>query len=249
MFQGPKIRVRRRTGEIKGLTDNYGTFSTSHTDTSPDLGIVVEKSGYYATHIGQQFYYDDKRRNPTFTVLLKKLGKPISMYAKKVYLGMPVFDKPVGYDLIVGDWVGPYGKGVSADILFTGHFENQGDNRSNYTLTVSFPNPGDGIQGYTRDWNQGVSGLISAHEAPPDGYQLTYEQARMPNPDRIYYFRIRTVLDSDGNVKSTLYGKIYGEFMQFTYYLNPTPNDRNVEFDLKHNLLKLNPRENAVQAP
>jgi hypothetical protein len=32
------------------------------------------------------------------------------------------------------------------------------------------------------------------------------------------------------------YGKIYGDFMNFTYYLNPTPNDRNVEFDPKRNL-------------
>jgi hypothetical protein len=25
--------------------------------------------------------------------------------------------------------------------------------------------------------------------------------------------------------------------MQFTYYLNPTPNDRNIEFDPKQNLI------------
>jgi hypothetical protein len=34
-----------------------------------------------------------------------------------------------------------------------------------------------------------------------------------------------------------LYWKIYGDFMQFRYYLNPTPNDRTVEFDPKQNLL------------
>ncbi len=44
-------------------------------------------------------------------------------------------------------------------------------------------------------------------------------------------------LDEHGNVKSALYGKIYGDFMQFVYYLNPGANDRNVEFDPKHNLL------------
>jgi hypothetical protein len=50
-------------------------------------------------------------------------------------------------------------------------------------------------------------------------------------------FRVRTELDQDGNVKSTLYGKIYGDFMHFRYYLNPTPNDRNIEFDPKQNLI------------
>jgi hypothetical protein len=55
---------------------------------------------------------------------------------------------------------------------------------------------------------------------------------------RNYFFRIRTVLDEEGNVKSACYGKIYGDFMDFRYYLNPTPNSRNVEFDPKRNLLQ-----------
>ena len=38
-------------------------------------------------------------------------------------------------------------------------------------------------------------------------------------------------------MKSANYGKIYGEFMNFTYYLNPTPNDPNMEFDPMRNLL------------
>jgi hypothetical protein len=55
-------------------------------------------------------------------------------------------------------------------------------------------------------------------------------------------------LDENGNVKSALFGKISGNFklyagtikphsgMGFDYYLNPTPNDHNLEFDPKHNL-------------
>jgi hypothetical protein len=48
---------------------------------------------------------------------------------------------------------------------------------------------------------------------------------------------VRTVKDHAGNIVSARYGKIYGDFMQFSYYLNPTPNDRNIEFDPKQNLL------------
>jgi hypothetical protein len=48
---------------------------------------------------------------------------------------------------------------------------------------------------------------------------------------------VRTAVDDRGKIVSTHYGKIYGDFMQFTYYLNPTPNDQNIEFDLKQNLL------------
>ena len=59
----------------------------------------------------------------------------------------------------------------------------------------------------------------------------------MPDPNRNYFFRVRTAKDHEGNIVSAHYGKIYGDFMQFTYYLNPTPNDRNIEFDPKQNLL------------
>jgi hypothetical protein len=51
-----------------------------------------------------------------------------------------------------------------------------------------------------------------------------------------FFFRVRTVLDEHGNVKNARYGKIYGDFMDFGYFLNPEPNSRNVEFDPKHNL-------------
>jgi hypothetical protein len=196
---------------------------------------VAEKSGCYTTHIGHQFYFDEKNRHPTFTLMLKKIGKPIPMYAKSItYIKFPIFNKPIGYDLTIGDWVAPYGKGANTDFLFA---ENHVDAKSGYTFTVSFPNPGDGIQGLTRDWSLGVSGLVSFHEAPIDGYQPKYEKTQMSNPDRIYYFRVRTKLDENGNVVSAHYGKIYGDFMQFRYYFNPTPNNRNIEFDPKQNLL------------
>jgi hypothetical protein len=210
-------------------------LNASHTDTSWDLGVTAQKSGYYSTHIGHQFYFDEKNRHPSFTLLLKNIGKPIAMYAKQIdSIKFPEFNKAIGYDLTVGDWVAPYGKGVNTDFLFT---ENHADAKSGYTFTVSFPNPEDGIQGFTRDWSLGVSGLLSSHEAPIDGYQPKYEQTQMPNPNRIYYFRVRTKVDDRGNIVSAHYGKIYGDFMQFRYYLNPTLNDRNIEFDPKQNLL------------
>jgi hypothetical protein len=91
------------------------------------------------------------------------------------------------------------------------------------------------------------------------GYQAEWIQTKTRRPgkpmetnwdiNRNYYFRVRTVPDQNGNVKSALYGKIYGDFMQFSYYLNPTPSDRNIEFDPKRNLMKtLTPLE-AVTEP
>jgi hypothetical protein len=52
-----------------------------------------------------------------------------------------------------------------------------------------------------------------------------------------YYCRVRSEILPNGET-NCLYGKIYGDFPAMTYYLNPTPNDRNVEFDPKRNLMK-----------
>jgi hypothetical protein len=64
------------------------------------------------------------------------------------------------------------------------------------------------------------------------------------------------VLDEGGKVKSALYGKVMGPilcgaqgYVQFTYYLNPNPNDRNMEFDPTKNLFKNLPMMQQVKAP
>jgi hypothetical protein len=181
------------------------------------------------------------------------------MYAKKLNTHVPALDKPVGFDLMAGDWVAPYGKGANADILFVGHFDKHVDGESDFTLTVSFPNSDDGIQEFTEPDAEIGSFLRSSHEAPPDGYQSHWVQADDRKPGKPietnrasnhnYYFRVRTVLDSQGNILSTHYGKIYGDFMEFTYYLNPTPNDRNVEFDPNKDLLSGLPFDARVRLP
>lgn len=246
---------RDSSSKIERLTDTNGMFKASHSDDSLSLGFDVQKVGYYATHINYDLFmsgqFDERtvtaNRNPSLTVTFKKIGHPIPMYAKKVNLGMPIFNKPAGYDLMVGDWVAPYGKGINTDVIFTGHFDKRTDGESDYTLTVSFPKPGDGIQEFTVPDAEKGSELRSPHEAPADGYQSQWVQTDNRKPgksvetnrdlNRNYFFRVRTVLDENGNVKSALYGKIYGDFMQFHYYLNPTPNSRNVEFNPKQNLL------------
>ena len=153
----------------------------------------------------------------------------------------------------MGDWVVPYGKGSNSDIIFTEEFNKQSITDFYYKLTISFQNAGDGILEYTVPEVEKGSGLRSPHDAPLDGYQSKLIKENYHHPgeagkpydfdeNRIYLFRV-TLPDGPH------YGKIYGDFMQFSYYLNPTPNDRNIEFDPKHNLFKLNRRELNVTSP
>jgi hypothetical protein len=239
-----------RPASLDGLTDASGLFTASHEAFGGELGFTAEKTGYYTTSEGYDlgFTYDPKKWNPSPILVLKKIIKPIPMYAKHVEGGPPVFNKPIGYDLEVGDWVGPYGKGVNIDLIFDGKLDRKSKADFDYELTVSFPNQEDGIQEFNLTTSDTASILHSSQNAPTNGYksQVIRSMSRHPgqgtkedmyNPKLNYYFRVRTKVDDRGNIVSAHYGKIYGDFMQFTYYLNPTPNDRNVEFDPKENLM------------
>jgi hypothetical protein len=82
---------------------------------------------------------------------------------------------------------------------------------------------------------------------------------------KAYYFRVRTKTDASGKIVSAHYGKIYGPLTLVPVlknqtaskrsieanlsisevYFNPTPNDRNVEFDTKRNIIS----DGNVQRP
>ncbi len=58
-------------------------------------------------------------------------------------------------------------------------------------------------EGYVPEFSKGLS------HTPGNGWK---DNERDGNKEQNYYFRVRTVLDEQGNVKSALYGKIYGDF-------------------------------------
>jgi hypothetical protein len=247
IFSAFTSAYKRLSTNISGLSDGDGVFHASSVDTgAADMLFRATKAGYYATaqpyDLGD--YYSVGRWSPEIKLALKKIGNPIAMYAKRVDSHPPATGKPIGFDLTTGDWVAPNGTGRTTDLIFLWDYTERSRLDYDGKLTVSFPNRGDGIQEFSIE---GGSDLRSPHEAPGSGYHPTVDRVNIShpgetakwdyNPNRNYFFRIRTILDEKGNVKSAQYGKIYGDFMHFTYYLNPTPNDRNVEFDPAHNLL------------
>lgn len=238
--------------KIAGISDDEGLFSASAHSVSVSLSFVAEKAGYYKTtkgyELGPTFQYDLLKWSPHVTLILKKIGHPIPMYAKRLDKGPPVLSQAVGYDLMVGDWVAPYGHGKATDIIFAKEAYRESGKGYDYKVTVSFPNAGDGIQEFQVPESESRSDLRSPHEAPLAGYQNQLIKDRYAHPGQPpksnyhenanYFLRVRTALDAQGNVKSALYGKIYGEFTHIAHYLNPTPNDRNLEFDPNHNMIQ-----------
>jgi hypothetical protein len=251
---GADVSVNYLTTRFVGLTDTNGTFTASHIDHSAQLAFHAGKSGYYSCWMQYLlgFHYDPAKWNQTTTLVLKKVGQPIPMYAKNVGTKTPGENEPIGFDLTVGDWVAPYGVGKISDLFFTVQRKITNMREYDAKLTLTFPNKGDGIAVAQPPAGMG-SDFTTSRTASDSGYESErswhYSNAETPESVFGYFIRIRTVLDQNGNVKSALYGKINGDIslyvgtkvpqsgIGFEYCLDPTPNDRNVEFDAKHNLL------------
>ncbi len=114
-------------------------------------------------------------------------------------------------------------------------------------LEVSFPNESEGIHEETRFLT--YCSLQLPHMAPEHDYARTWHYISTNYTPRTsrenigFFLRTRVKLDKEGNVISANYTKLIGDIhmattgvLLFTYYYNPTPNDRNLEFDPGRNL-------------
>ena len=224
---------------------------------------MATKDGYYKTEGKHWFYRRGENcvqggrwqpRNPTIGIVLKERRSPAPMYAKRVDAAIPVQDRAVGFDLEKGDWVAPYGQGIRADLVFE-YTATYGQTPSfAKRLGITFSSGQDGLQAFAFD---ATSEFPSMYTAPEDGYvpTLVLEYELTPGKviknaqlgeDKYLVCRFRTTTDKEGKITSANYGKIYGPIqygrmgdthrVMFTYYFNPTANDRNLEFDPARNL-------------
>lgn len=263
-FEMPnKNGVGTSTSGAQGVTDREGRVTFKRPTANGFVYYGSCGDGYYRTsNLTYQFKaHKDGQwvpENPTMTVVLKKVGNPVAMFARKVATEIPAVDQIIGFDLMIGDWVMPHGKGLRGDLLckVARRFVNWKDH--DVALEITFPTEKDGFAPIIEKTPPARgSELRLPRTAPEDGYQnkLNTGIRRQPGgssnedakPEMNYFFRVRTVLDEKGNIKSALYGKIHGDFrldpinsktcfIIFEPYLNPTPNDRNVEWDRNRNL-------------
>lgn len=265
--------VAEKNRSVSGMTDSNGRFvAECEKAMSGEVGFTVcqDATGWYETHSGLRFKHIIKGRwepwNPVVTAIVRRVANPIPMYMKRVETKIPVTNSPCGYDLVIGDWTAPYGRGLSADFVFTiiGHDNGMKDYESH--LSLDLKKCMDGIQRLASDNTR--SAFLLCRIAPENGYEHTWENAvgysvksngfyetqggtfADPAYKRWgYAFRVRSVTNERGKIVESFYGKVLGpiiffnctdRYLQFTYYLNPTPNDRNMEFDPKRNLFSGN---------
>lgn len=249
-----------------GFTNGNGIY-VARGQSNYEFVARVSKDGYYPSHVGRRSVErqidsgDWEVTNQENTVTLREILSPIPMYAKRATIIVPEKGQAFGFDLEIGDWVAPQGEGKVADILISadGYFNSSSDTKS--ILRISFPNREDGFISNPAVAEE--SEFQSPYQAPLFGYRPTIEgeqgtfvdetgrvvQIEELATNEVIVFRLRTEMDDNGQIKKAQYGKIYdgftfggaaspeGYFLKFTYYLNPTVNDRNLEYAVGESLI------------
>jgi hypothetical protein len=172
----------------------------------------------------------------------------------------------------MGDWVAPYGKGTTRDFVFIGHVEWRGSDDHEESVTMTFDNPGDGLQSVFDDPEEGS--VLRLRSAPENGYaEKRWERSyitrpgientrQYERPEQCYFFRVRTTMDGD-KLDNVRFGKIYGPIrvgarrddgksaisIEFKYFFNPVAKDTNLEFDQKRNLFQSLTAKERVYEP
>jgi hypothetical protein len=239
----------------KVQVNEKGEATLEGKDLKGGVGGSAFAEGYYATQAGQA----SKRKNmalnrwepwnPTINVKMRPKKNPVPMVYEWINReNFPAVNQPVAFDLEKKDWVAPHGKGIIADIVFTPIEKGE----PGIECTITFSNPKDGIQEYIPE--AGLrSSYIFPYEAPQTGYkeslfkEMWYENNLPPQHTNVkpddqinYIFRVRTVVDEDGNIVSANYGRIQGDIrviadgsVWFKYWFNPNPQSRSLESDRK----------------
>ena len=259
-------------------------------------GCGVDKQGekYYGAG-GRGFHFTKKNifgvwqpYNLVATIRLQRVEHPIPLFVKNVRpkVASGTFDGTnavLRYDLVLGDWLPPEGKGERADleirtkltideVLQVGKYKDWKKTFFTFSNTVRFPGEGNGCRAEMTSPTAG----IKLRNAPEAGYGKTIvnrfgvkrkivgpnvneAEYSDSNPNRCYYFRIRSRFDDKGNLVEAYYGKVYGDFnfhgrwdlgfrgVDFLYYLNPKSLDRNLEWDMKTNLCPTAGRHESQQ--
>lgn len=254
-------------------TDEYGKLSVLKNTSDGQFGGGIGKDGFYDSIFHYNFvvknYIFWKPWNKHLKVVIRPIVNPVPMYVRSRSFLIPEISKSLGFDLSAADWVKPYGKGINSDFIF--RVDRQYKNIDNFdaTLTLTFPNPSDGIQ-IIKD-NRGGDYSIGSQfrlprNAPDVGYQNklvkrvsagSYGFRRDESDDNNYIFRVRSKL-VDGKLERAMYGKIRGDIrfgpagenagLEMFYYLNPDYT-RNLEFDPKRNLFTNLPPTEGVALP
>ena len=256
----------------KVLTDANGMFTVEHrTNESLDCGF--DKDGYY--HSSDQILFRERKDvspkvvdgkwqpyGETRTVVLKKIRNPQPLVDSggKKCVRYPEDGVWNGFDLEKFDWCKPMGCGVVSDMMIRFTRKEMLDGFIK-TMDVSFTNNQySGAYEMATDGFSEMSTVYHADRNATFNNSLSYRFVRDKkgshcydlSRDKYLVFRVRPVLDENGNLVSAHYGRISGSWLFYErigmkigpVLFNPTPNDTNLEDAETYRLSLLRKKQN-----
>ena len=246
------------SGAKPGSTDTNGVYSAEMRNIYAAIGGSFQKKGYYKST--GDFWHWDKwggvpPANTNFPITMKRIIEPVPLKYKEVWMIFPRFDEPVGFDLGIGDWVFPDGKGINTDMLIKSDGHHVSKNDYSFNVSIEFVGEHNGMQSfyYPKIDSPSIplrSELPPPSIAPSSDYENMFSRSirRLPSENRRprasddtrkWIYRIRTEVDEGGNIVSANYGWMTKDFyignstgvggIGFYYYYNPDPHSRSLE--------------------
>lgn len=156
--------------------------------------------------------------------------------------------------MLIQDWMPPYGEGKHEDIKLSiqkeHHILRAGDlDHPFIQIKITFIDEGGGLEEMPNNLLIPESQFPYPYDAPMSLYAKniftadTYiKKTIFSTPNANFFFRIRPKYDGQGNMINALYGMVSGKngkmetsggkfwsAVDLNYFINPTPNDRNLE--------------------
>lgn len=238
-----------------GITDANGLFKWEDR-LACVVYAYVKKAGWYYT--GGKVWSSERQSWKDFPtnsliVQMKPIINPVPMAFRRIVTSPPRLDEFISFDLAVGDWVAPDGKGIVKDVFIKAEKYTTAQFDFDFSMTMMFSNKLDGIQNFEAAEPHGdsvASDLLPPYKAPLDGYTNVCDAIVKMRPNapptlsrkenRNYIFRVRSKTDTFGKIVTANYGWIWGDFkigptrketgrIMFNYYYNPNSNSCSLE--------------------
>ena len=194
--------------------------------------------------------------NKEISFKLRRIRNPIPLcYARSTpgTFRLPKTSGEFGFDLLMDDWIAPYGDGKVADFYVQREAAPSND-QITVNSSIIFKGEGDGA--YIRKKVKTTSDFETDYEADTNGvYQTCFPLRRFPWPgnpkhtesaivkeDEYIVMRTRVEKNEKGEIIKAHYSTMHGPvhinkgFDWLIYYVNPTPNDPNLEKGPKRNI-------------
>jgi len=264
----------KKGGHAEAKTGTNGTAVVKFNCTTSDFGWHVEANGYYRSesHRGH-FKGEDVIIPPAFGYVIlhehEKKGKatiwrkinPQPMYSYRLSEAygnavnkIPVMNGRYGFDLRLGSWLPPLGKGEVADFYYVRNIGEEpledgsvawlefdsgcGAYFGKQTGSKVFPST------YGANTNAVFRNRLPFMFVKKDSTDKRIDWRDIATSDEYMVLRTRVKLDPDGKVIEANYSKILGPF-RFGYAVespcvvfNHRVNDSNLESDCRRNMLK-----------